>query len=212
MAAALLAPGSRHPKRSFHRRAASLIELLVVLFIIGIMLSLLLPALSGARNHAQATVCQNNIRELTSALHSYIHTTKKFPVPNRWTVDVLRWTEEWPLAQAMKGNFDRNADFPRPPLLRCPMQEEFPSRVPSVGFCHYVLTNNRPIDIPANRINLKLVYWQIHDRQLLSQEVQEEPWYIGPELTYFARDALFANEPGPHPSGLYMTGSGLYPR
>jgi hypothetical protein len=92
------------------------------------------------------------------------------------------------------------------------LPEEFPSRVPTVGFCHYVLTNNRPIDIPANRVNLKLVHWEIHDRQLLSQEVQEEPWYIGPELTYFARDALFANEPGPHPSGLYMTQAGLYPR
>jgi hypothetical protein len=183
-----------------------LIELLVVLFIIGIMLSLLLPALSGARSRMQATACQNNVRQLNLALRNYINTTHRFPAQNRWPVDLLRWIEEWPLAQEMKGNFDPNAEFPRPLLMRCPVQEDFPSRVLAVGFCHYVLVVDRPIRGKPERVR-----WEIHDRELLSEQEPQEPWFIGPELSHFAQQILIATKPGPHPPGLYMTGSGHYP-
>jgi hypothetical protein len=189
------------------RAAASLIELLVVLFIMGVMLSLLLPALSGARARAQATACQNNVRQLSMALSRSIQVTKRFPLPNRWTVDCLRWMEEAPLYQVMKNNFNPDTEFPRPPLLRCPMQEDFPSRVPAVGFSHYVLVVDRPI-----RGRPEKVSWEIQDRELLSEEEQQQPWFIAPEISYFGRVSLFANKPGPHPPGLYMTKSGLYPR
>jgi type II secretory pathway pseudopilin PulG len=53
---------------SKYRRAASLIELLVVIFIMGIMMGLLLPALQRARARADETVCENNVRQLKMAL------------------------------------------------------------------------------------------------------------------------------------------------
>lgn len=191
--------------------AASLVELLVVLFIMGVMLSLLLPALSGARNRAQATVCQNNIYQLSLALRSYINSSKRFPAANRWSVDVLKWTEEHALADAMKGNFDPNAEFPRPPLLRCPMQEDYPSRVADVGFSHYVLVVDR-IDHPYfGRFHPERIPWQIQDREWLDDGQPQEPWYLAPELSYFGRDQLLATKPGPHPSGQYMTMRGLVP-
>lgn len=184
-------------------RAVSLIELLVVLFIIGIMLGLLLPALSGARAKANDTMCMNHLRNVQLALRQSINTTKRFPLPNRWTIDILRWIEEDALYRDLKDNFNPNAEFPRPAFLRCPYQEDFPSRVTSVGFCHFILTVNRPLEAPPEKVP-----WELHDRELLSDGAVEQPWFIAPEQDFEAQQKMFTELLGPHPEGKYMTSLG----
>lgn len=56
----------RHPHSSFSagKRGISMMELLVVLFLIAIVMSLMLPTLSSTRFNARHLNCQNNVKEV----------------------------------------------------------------------------------------------------------------------------------------------------
>ena len=53
-------------------RAFTLIELLVVVAIIALLISILLPALSRARERGRITVCQANLRHIAMAANAYL--------------------------------------------------------------------------------------------------------------------------------------------
>ena len=83
-------------------RAFTLVELLVVIAIIGILVSLLLPAVQAAREAARRMSCQNNLKQFALAMHNHHDVTKVLPWGRSrgdlsspsWAVLVLPYIEQ----------------------------------------------------------------------------------------------------------------------
>ena len=67
------------PQAHQSSHAFTLIELLVVISIISLLIAILLPALAGARQAAQAINCSSNLRQITISTQYYVNDNHYYP-------------------------------------------------------------------------------------------------------------------------------------
>lgn len=140
----------RHP-------AFSLVELLVVIAIVGMLISLLLPAVQAARASARRTQCQNNLRQIGLGLWQHHEAKQAFPVgaiewrgagdPTKrqlaWSALLLPYVEERALFETLDLNtpFDSEANRHGAatilPLYVCPASQRGARLVQGRGPCDY---------------------------------------------------------------------------
>lgn len=128
------------------RMGTTLVELLVVISIVGVLFSLLLPAVMACREAVRTLQCQNNLRQIAVALNSLEAATNSYPSngwgfswvgeanlgsgndqPGGWTYSVLPYIEQRNVHQLSSShdNPTRLGDAAemqksKIPLFRCP--------------------------------------------------------------------------------------------
>jgi len=150
------------------RLAFTLVELLVVISIIGILMSMLLPAIQSARESARRIQCANNATNLAKASLQHLESHKFFPSggwgwgwagdpdrgfgwrqPGGWIYNILPYIEAGTLHDLGKGNAANKRQLTATrlqtplPFLNCPTR-----RLPLT----YPVTNGITyynVDIPA---------------------------------------------------------------
>lgn len=96
------AASRRHPRAGF-----TLVEMLVVIAIIGVLVSLLMPAVQHARESARRSQCRNNLKQIGLAIHIYHDTYRRFPMASHWRgtfysafTAILPFLEQSPIYQS----------------------------------------------------------------------------------------------------------------
>ncbi len=80
-----------------HSKSFTLIEMLIVIAIIGVLAVLLIPALSTARQRANAAKCGSNLRQIGIAVRSYLtdHNNRFPPIlKTQWDTLGFGWISE----------------------------------------------------------------------------------------------------------------------
>lgn len=182
------------------RPAFTLVELLVVIAIIGILVSLLLPAVQSARETARRATCQNNLVQLALAVNNYELAHGVYPpgtvdtsgpirniqsgYHHNWITQILPYIDQQPayahIDRTVSVYHESNAEVRAfgIQLLRCPSS----SWLGGKGYSEYAGSHHNteaPIDVDNQGVfflNSRIRYQDIRDGT-------SQTFFLGEKLT-----------------------------
>ena len=138
------------PIQSYRRKAFTLVELLVVIGIIALLISILLPALSKARESGNWVVCMSNLKQIGNAMVMYANENRgNLPRPasngnGAYPDDFLNWLQKpapsatgfyYPLNDSCLAPYLNVQDERLLSMFRCP-SDAWADRAPQTGFTY----------------------------------------------------------------------------
>jgi prepilin-type N-terminal cleavage/methylation domain-containing protein/prepilin-type processing-associated H-X9-DG protein len=120
-----------------HRQGLSMIEVIVVLGIVGLLVSLLAPAVQVARESARRITCASHLHELGVAVHNR-HQAKGAIETYQPLRELLPYMEQMPVYAALQQPILPN-DLQTPATIRCPSDHSVANR----GFSYCVSDGRR---------------------------------------------------------------------
>lgn len=122
------------------RGAFTLVELLVVIAIIGVLVSLLMPAVQAVRESARKTACQNHLKQIGTAFHLHHDLHRHWPTggwgfrwagdpdrgfggdqPGGWIFNVLPFIEQQNVRDMAKGTAGAQKSAATAAMLQLPV-------------------------------------------------------------------------------------------
>jgi prepilin-type N-terminal cleavage/methylation domain-containing protein/prepilin-type processing-associated H-X9-DG protein len=183
-------------RKQKRRPGFTLVELLVVMAIIGVLVSLLLPAVQAAREAARRTSCQSRLTQFILAVHNYEMSHGVYPpgtinpkgpirnVPagyhHSWTIQILPYIEEqntWKAIDKSVGVYTAKnaaAVTAMPRIFTCPSSSAG-GNICYAGVHH---DQEKPIDANDNGVfflNSRLRYDDITDGSTHTLFLGEKP-------------------------------------
>ena len=111
------------------RRAFTLVELLVVVGIIAVLIAVLMPVMSRARQHAVRVKCQSNLRSIGQAMTTYVQQYGVYPC----YMHIRSGSIVWPVRLRLYLGDNRDVFYCPAQDERCEWKKDYPASVPRAG-------------------------------------------------------------------------------
>ncbi len=153
------------------RKGVTVVEVLVVIFILGLLMSILVPAVQNARATSARLQCTNNLKQIGLAMHNAADVQGGFPTGINHLVELLPALDQNRLyLEIMKNTAKLPVDLN---VMQCPSETQMEFGIGNVSYCLNQGTRLRSNGIDTYNNDLNGLVAKRFDPHLLVREITD---------------------------------------